>query len=185
MKVVAALAALESASQNPYLQRFFDIESPFDGRCRCWRRGAGHLENLSFPNGKAITTKLSNHHGHVVASNMKTLEGTLVKSYNVYISYLGLLMDRSVIFDSNFLEKPSVFWRRTFASPDDRYRQFPLLETAAKLRYNGWLGFMFGKRKHTLLPEKSLRIPLVTIPGVISASYLSQESITRPPHQYC
>jgi len=180
MKVITAAAAYEHRNNNQYIDKFLSIEPPFKNKY--FGSNSSCLSRMSLPNKKAITTQLCNHHNQPIDFSMKSLPGALAKSYNVYFGYLALLLNKTIMYDSNSIQKKNIFWYRVFTDAQNRYKDNPLAEVANRFGYNQYMNLMPGTINgihQNILPDRSITNFLTTIPGIFPRAIYSQTELTR------
>jgi len=172
MKILTALAALEINQSNQWIKDLLSGNHYLQGE------NSGLLDSFKLPNGKEIHARLMNHNKNKILQEMSDLSGAIAKSYNVYFGYLGLLMCKTIMFDSNVLDGSNQFWWRSFADVSDRYNDYPLLRIAEIAGYNRYLNLMPCSQINNH-KQKYLTSHLLSMPGIFPQINLNQKSITR------
>ena len=172
MKLLTAIAALEVQKQNPWIEGVLKGNHCLNGH------KSGLLDSFTLPNGKRIISNLSNFKRKKVIKEMSDLSGALAKSYIVYFGYLGLLMSKTIMSDSNMLNHNDRFWWRSFADISICYADNPLLKIAEIVGYNRYLNLMPVSHKK-LQKMEYINEYFFCKPGIFPQVNLSQIALTR------
>jgi cell division protein FtsI/penicillin-binding protein 2 len=108
-------------------------------------------------NGKFIGFHLQNFRGHNIPPGYCSLDEALIHSYNTYFAFLGLHVNKMLVEDSRYFEKPVFFVSRANIPITKSYREYPVLKFAEQFLMNKKINLLHNLRNSEINTRLSRR----------------------------